>query len=104
MKRHKREISPVHPGEILLEEFLKPAEITMNQLALALRVPANRINQIVEGDRGVSVDTAFRLGRYFGTGPQFWMNLQTRYNVEHAKDALEEQIEREVQPREHPAA
>jgi addiction module HigA family antidote len=67
-------------------------------------VPANRINQIVDGERNISVDTAFRLGRYFGTGPQFWMNLQTRYDVENAKDALEEQIEREVQPREHTAA
>lgn len=104
MARHKREIPPVHPGEILKEEFLKPAGITMHQLALALRVPANRIGQIIDGERGISVDTAFRLGRYFSTGPVFWMNLQARYDVESAKDEIEERIEHEVAPREHGAA
>jgi addiction module HigA family antidote len=75
----EREIAPVHPGEILLEEFLKPVGMTIHELALALRVPANRISQIVEGGRGVSPDTALRLGRYFGTGPEFWINLQSRF-------------------------
>ncbi|MGH7865998.1 MAG: HigA family addiction module antitoxin [Candidatus Binataceae bacterium] len=99
MSHKKKEIAPVHPGEILLEEFLKPLGMTMNQLALALRVPANRINHIVEGERGVSPETALRLGRFFGTGPEFWLNLQSRYDLECAKDQVEKEIEREVQPR-----
>ena len=100
MARHKREVPPVHPGEILLEEFLKPLKMNAHQLALALRVPANRIGQIVDGDRNVSLDTALRLGRYFGTGAEFWVNLQARYDIETAKGGLGEKIEREVQPRE----
>lgn len=95
----KREIAPVHPGEILPEEFLNELGMTMHELALALRVPANRISQIVEGKRGVSADTALRLGRYFGTGPELWINLQARYDLESAKDELGETIEREVSPR-----
>ncbi|MGD0075553.1 MAG: HigA family addiction module antitoxin [Candidatus Binataceae bacterium] len=100
MARHKREVPPVHPGEILLEEFLKPLKMNAHRLALALRVPANRIGQIVAGDRDLSLDTALRLGRYFGTGAEFWVNLQARYDIETAKGELEEKIEREVQPRE----
>jgi antitoxin HigA-1 len=99
MARNKRQIPLAHPGEILNEEFLKPLGITINALALALRVPSNRIYAIVEGERGVSADTALRLGRYFGTTPEFWINLQTRFELENAKDQLEDQIEREVQPR-----
>ena len=99
MARAKREIAPVHPGEILLEEFLKPLRMTMHELALALRVPANRISQIVEGKRSISADTALRLGRYFGTGPELWINLQARYDLESAKDELGALIEREVSPR-----
>ncbi|MGH7907859.1 MAG: HigA family addiction module antitoxin [Candidatus Binataceae bacterium] len=95
----KRQITPVHPGEMLMEEFLKPLNMTMNQLALAIRVPGNRIGAIVDGDRSISADTALRLGRYFGTGPEFWMNLQARYDLEVAKDELESKVEREVQPR-----
>ena len=98
-RKSRREISPVHPGEILREEFLKPLRMTMNQLALALRVPGNRINAIVEGRRSVSADTALRLGRYFGTSPQFWINLQAHYDLERAKDDLAERVAREVQPR-----
>jgi antitoxin HigA-1 len=71
MARKKREIPPVHPGEILSEEFLKPLGLSMNQLALALRVPGNRVNAIVAGQRGITADTALRLGRYFGTSAQF---------------------------------
>ncbi len=96
MTRTKRVIAPVHPGEILLEEFLKPLGMTMHELALALRVPANRISQIVEGGRGVSPDTALRLGRYFGTGPEFWINLQSRFDLESAKNEIGLVIEREV--------
>jgi antitoxin HigA-1 len=102
MSRVKREIQPIHPGEILLEEFLKPLAMSRHELALALRVPANRIGQIVEGERNVSPDTALRLGRYFGTGPEFWINLQARYDLESAKEPLSERIEREILPR--PAA
>lgn len=103
MARRKREISPVHPGEILSEEFLKPLGLSMNQLALALRVPSNRINAIVAGERGITADTALRLGRYFGTSPQFWINLQARYDLESAKDKMADRIDREVRPREHAA-
>lgn len=71
----KREIAPVHPGEILQEEFLNELGMTMHELALALSVPANRISQIVEGKCGISADTALRLGRYFGTGPELWIQL-----------------------------
>ena len=102
-RKSKRESAPIHPGEILREEFLKPLRMTMNQLALALRVPGNRINAIVEGRRSVSADTALRLGRYFGTSPQFWINLQAHYDLERAKDDLAERVAREVQPRERAA-
>jgi addiction module HigA family antidote len=101
--RKKREIAPVHPGEILNEEFLKPLELSMNQLALALRVPGNRINAIVAGQRGITADTALRLGRYFGTSAQFWINMQARYDLESTKDKLADRIEREVRPRERAA-
>jgi addiction module HigA family antidote len=103
MTRKNREIPPVHPGEILSEEFLKPLGLSMNQLALALRVPGNRINAIVAGQRGITADTALRLGRYFGTSPQFWINMQGRYDLESAKDELADRIEREVRPRERAA-
>ena len=83
----------------MLEEFLKPLGMSMNQLALALRVPANRIAQIVSGDRTVSPETALRLGRFFATGPEFWLNLQMRYDLECAKDSRGKEIEREVQQR-----
>jgi addiction module HigA family antidote len=103
MARKKREIPPVHPGEILSEEFLKPLGLSMNQLALALRVPGNRVNAIVAGQRWITADTALRLGRYFGTSAQFWINLQGRYDLESTKDKLAERIEREVRPRERAA-
>jgi len=75
-------IDPIHPGEILLEEFLKPMDITQYRLAKAISVPARRINEIVHGKRAVSADTALRLGRYFGTSAEFWINLQTHYDLE----------------------
>ena len=95
----EKKLKPVHPGEILKEEFLTPLGMSMNRLALELRVPANRILELVNEERGVSADTALRLGRYFGTGAQFWMNLQARYDLEVAEDELGKRIESDVQPR-----
>ncbi len=71
----------IHPGEILLEEFLRPMHISQNKLAMAIRVPTPRINAIVKGSRAISADTALRLGKYFGTGPEFWSNLQSNYDL-----------------------
>ncbi|MFZ2062838.1 MAG: HigA family addiction module antitoxin [Candidatus Binatus sp.] len=98
MAREKR-LPPIHPGEILLEEFLKPLDMSMNQLAIALRVPASRINAIVEGKRSISADTALRLGHYFGISPEFWINLQANYDLRIARREFEEQIKRDIRPR-----
>ncbi len=94
-----RRLPPVHPGEILREEFLEPMEISVYRLAQALKVSRPRLNDVVLGRRGVTTDTALRLGRYFGTTPQFWINLQTRYDLEVAERTTLRQIEREVEPR-----
>jgi addiction module HigA family antidote len=88
---------PVHPGEILLTEFLEPLEVSQYQLAKAVDVPARRINEIVHGQRRISADTALRLARYFGTSERFWMNLQARYDLETEKDRLGTALE-EIQP------
>ena len=103
MAKKKRQILLSHPGEILSEEFLKPLGLSMNQLAMALRVPSNRINAIVAGQRGITADTALRLGRYFGTSPQFWINMQARYDLESTQDKLADRIDREVRPRKNAA-
>ena len=89
---------PIHPGEILSEEFLKPMGITQYRLALDIRVPPRRINEIVLGKRGISADTALRLARYFGTSADVWMNLQTRFEVEITRDEEGAIIEREINP------
>ena len=99
MTRKKRLLPPVHPGEILLHEFLEPMELSQYALAQATGVPPRRINEIVLGNRSISADTALRLGRYFGMEPQFWLNLQSRYDLDVAKDELGERLEREVRPR-----
>lgn len=91
-------LKPVHPGEILEEEFLKPFGLSMNALALALRVPVTRIADIVHERRGITPATALRLAAYFGTTPEFWMNLQTRFDLEWARDREQERVSREVQP------
>ena len=91
-------LRPVHPGEILLEEFLKPMDLSQNRLALDIGVPARRINEIVLGKRRVTADTALRLARYFGNSPQFWLGLQMDYDLDVAEDALSDRIEREVRP------
>ncbi|HLT45602.1 MAG TPA: HigA family addiction module antitoxin [Rubricoccaceae bacterium] len=92
------DIPPVHPGEILQEEFLTPMGLSQNRLATRIRVPARRINEIVLGKRRITADTALRLGRFFGVSPQFWMNLQARYDLDLAQDELGDRLEREVQP------
>lgn len=83
----------IHPGEILLEEFLKPMGISQNKLAMDIHVPAPRINAIVKGARAISADTALRLGRYFGTGPEFWINLQSNYDLCIAATESQREIE-----------
>ncbi|RJR34003.1 MAG: addiction module antidote protein, HigA family [Deltaproteobacteria bacterium] len=93
----RKELAPVHPGEILLEEYLKPLNISQNKLGRDLGVPAQRINDIIKGKRSITVDTALRLARYFRTTPLFWLNLQTRYDLEMAEETrLVEKIKREV--------
>ena len=94
MKKDK--IPPVHPGEILFEEFLKPKGISQNRLALDLRVPPRRINEIVHGKRRITADTALRLGRYFGMSSQFWLGLQMDYDLDKEGDRLGERLEKEV--------
>jgi antitoxin HigA-1 len=91
-----KKFTPVHPGEILLEEFLKPMGITQYQLAKDINVPPRRINEIVHGDRAISADTALRLSRYFGMSETFWMNLQAHYDLEVQKEKLAGRLEREV--------
>jgi len=90
---------PVHPGEVLLEEFIKPFGLSQNRLAIEIGVDARRINEIVLGTRAVSADTALRLGRYFGVSPQFWLGLQAEYDLDVARDTLGDRLEREVHPR-----
>lgn len=87
---------PVHPGEILLEEFLTPLGISQYRLAKDLSVPPRRINEIVHGTRAISADTALRLARYFGTSERFWLNLQTRFDLEVERDRLGDRLRREV--------
>lgn len=93
-----RKRKPVHPGEILREEFMKPLALSMNRMALDLRVPVTRIADIVNEKRGISADTALRFARYFNNSPAFWMNLQTRYDLEVAEDEIAAQVERDVRP------
>jgi addiction module HigA family antidote len=95
-----KKLKPVHPGEILSEDFMKPYRLSMNKLALDLRVPVTRIADIVAERRGISPDTALRLGRYFKTTPRFWLNLQTKYDLEVAEDEHLAKIERDVRPME----
>jgi addiction module HigA family antidote len=93
-----KKLKPVHPGEILADDFMKPHRLSMNKLALDLRVPVTRIADIVAERRGISPDTALRLSRYFKTTAQFWLNLQTKYDLEVAEDEQLARIERDVQP------
>lgn len=92
----KKDMAPIHPGTILLEEFLKPMDISQYRLAKDTSVPARRINEIVHGKRSITADTALRLGKFFNMTAQFWMNLQTRYDLEVAEDNLAGKLEKEV--------
>lgn len=91
-------LSPVHPGEVLLEEFLKPLGLSQYRLAKDISVPPRRINEIVHGTRAVSANTALRLSRYFGLSERFWLNLQTQYDLDVERDRLGDRLEREVSP------
>jgi antitoxin HigA-1 len=99
-RRRNEQITFPHPGETLSEDFLKPLRMSVNKLALELRVPATRLTEIVHGRRGITADTALRLGRYFNTTAKFWLNLQTSYDLAKAADTTAEEIERVVRPRE----
>jgi antitoxin HigA-1 len=101
MARKKKLLPPIHPGEILREDYLKPLGLSMNRLAMDLRVPVTRISEIVHERRAITSDTALRLARYFNTSARFWMNLQAAYDLEVAHDELAEQIEQEVRPVDH---
>lgn len=92
-------LEPIHPGEILREEFMAPLALSANALALALRVPATRIGEIVRGRRGITPETALRLGRYFGTSPELWLGLQAEYDLRIAVRRLGDKVATEVQPR-----
>ncbi len=94
----KKTLPPIHPGETLREEFLKPLGLTANRLALELLVPVTRVNDIVRGRRAITADTALRLARYFGTTPQFWMNLQANFELELAQDARGTEIASRIRP------
>lgn len=94
-----KKIKPIHPGEILLEEFLKPMNLSQNRVALEIGVPPRRINEIVLGKRSITPDTALRLGRYFGNSPQFWLGLQMDYDLDVEEDRLAKRLDREVRVR-----
>ncbi len=94
----KKRAAPIHPGEVLLKDFLEPMSLTQYRLAKSISVPARRINEIVLGRRAISADTALRLGRFFGMESEFWLNLQNRYDLEVARDALAGRLAREVRP------
>ena len=93
----KRKFDPVHPGVVLAEDFLKGLQITQHRLAKGIGVPLRRINEIVQGKRGITADTALRFGKFFGMEAQFWMNLQSHYDLEIAKDAIAGKLDREVE-------
>ncbi len=92
----KKLLEPIHPGEILMEEFLKPMDISQYRLAKDINVPARRINEIVHGTRSITPDTALRLSKYFGLSERFWINLQVRYDLEIEKDRLKNRLDEEV--------
>jgi addiction module HigA family antidote len=100
MPKKGRRLPPVHAGEVLREDLLKPLGISINRLARDLRVPVTRISELVNGRRGITADTALRLSRYFATTPEFWMNLQAAYDLDSAQRQSADRIARDVHPRE----
>jgi addiction module HigA family antidote len=94
----RRDFDPVHPGEVLLEEFLQPMRISQYRLAKDISVPQRRISEITQGKRGITPDTALRLNRFFGMEPQFWLNLQSRYDLLCAEAELDDRLRQEVKP------
>ncbi len=92
-----KKMTPLHPGEILQEEFLKPMNLSQNRLALDIRVPARRINEIVHGKRRITADTALRLAKYFDMSPQFWLGLQMDYDLDLAEDQIADRLNKEIQ-------
>lgn len=100
MRKNRRRLPPVHPGEILSEDLLKPLGISLNRLGRDLRVPVTRVSEIAHGRRSITADTALRLARYFDTTPEFWMNLQAAYDLDAAQRASADEIARDVHPRE----
>jgi addiction module HigA family antidote len=98
MAKRNKIMGPIHPGETLREDFLKPLGLTANRLAMELMVPVTRVNDIARGKRAITADTALRLARYFGTTPQFWMNLQANYELELAEDARGREIADRIRP------
>ena len=99
MRKNRRRLPPVHPGEILSEDLLKPLGISLNRLGRDLRVPVTRVSEIVHGRRSITADTALRLARYFDTTPEFWMNLQAAYDLDAAQRVSADRIVRDVHPR-----
>jgi len=99
MRKSRRRLPPVHPGEILSEDLLKPLGLSLNRLGRDLRVPVTRVSEIVHGRRSITADTALRLARYFDTTPEFWMNLQAAYDLDAAQRASADRIVRDVHPR-----
>jgi addiction module HigA family antidote len=97
-------LTPISPGEILAEEFMGPLELSQNKLARDIDVPVGRINDIIKGRRAITTDTALRLGIYFGTSPEFWVNLQSRYDLKLAKKTILPEIERDIRPLERKSA
>jgi antitoxin HigA-1 len=97
--KRSRKLAPLHPGEMLREEFMTPLDLSSHRLAMELRVPVTRISEIVNERRGITADTALRLARYFRMTPQFWMNLQIQYDLDVAEDAVHAEIKRSIQPR-----
>ncbi len=95
----EKKLPPIHPGEILLEEFMKPLRLSANRLAIDLRVPGTRVHAIINGKRDITPDTAMRLARYFGTTVEVWLNLQMRYDLEKAEEENRERVDKEVVPR-----
>jgi len=93
----KKVLAPIHPGEVLLEDFLRPMGLSQYRLAKGISVPPRRINEIVQGKRRISADTALRLGRFFGMSERFWLNLQNRYDLERERDRLGDTLKKEVE-------